>query len=142
MTKELRQSGAATGADRFGIWVSTLCVVHCVATPLLISMSAVFAHLLPAEEGVHRALATVVAAAGGIALIRGFRVHGRRRILALMAAGLAFIFFGAWFGDRLPSHVFEVCVTMMGSALMIAAHRMNHTFCRDCSHCCSSEDHA
>ena len=142
MTAALKPSRAVTGADRFGVWVSTLCVVHCVATPLLISLSTVVAHLLPAEESVHRTLATLVAAAGAIALIRGFRMHGRKRILVLMAAGLAFIFFGAWFGDSLPSHLFEVGVTMMGSALMIAAHRMNHTFCRDCISCCSSTDYA
>ena len=142
MTQQLKDQTQQSGADTFGIWVSALCVVHCIATPLLLSMSAVVAHLLPAEESVHRTLATVVAAAGGIALIRGFRIHGRKRILALMAAGLAFIFFGAWFGDSLPSHLFEVGITMTGSALMIAAHRMNHTFCNDCTQCCSGEDHA
>ena len=142
MEQELKEQAHHTGADTFGIWVSALCVVHCIATPLFISMSAVVAHFLPAEESVHRTLAAVVAAAGGIALIRGFRIHGRKRILGLMAAGLACIFFGAWFGDSLPSHIFEVGVTITGSALMIGAHRMNHTFCSDCSHCCSSEDHA
>lgn len=142
MTQELKEQTHHTGADTFGIWVSALCVVHCIATPLFISMSAVVAHFLPAEESVHRTLSAAVAAASGIALIRGFRVHGRKRILVLMAAGLACIFCGAWFGDRLPSHMFEVGVTITGSALMIGAHRMNHTFCSDCSHCCSSEDHA
>ena len=142
MAQELKEEAHHSGADTFGIWVSALCVVHCIATPIFISTSAVVAHFLPAEESVHRTLAAVVAAVGGIALIRGFRIHGRKRILVLMAAGLACIFFGAWFGDRLPSHTFEVGVTIIGSALMIGAHRMNHTFCSDCSHCCSSEDHA
>ena len=122
-------------ADRIGIWMSAMCVVHCIATPILVSASAVFAHLLPGEEGVHRTLATLVAAAGGIALIRGFRVHGRVRILVLMALGLTCIFFGAWFGDSLPSHRWEVAITVMGSSLMIAAHRLNHTFCRTCTTC-------
>jgi hypothetical protein len=135
MTAELKQAETQSLPDRVGIWMSALCVVHCIATPVLISFSAVLAHLLPAEESVHRTLATLVAAAGAIALIRGFRVHGRRRILALMALGLGFIFFGAWFGDHLPAHVWEVLITLTGSTLMIAAHRMNHTFCRDCKTC-------
>jgi hypothetical protein len=135
MTADVKQTASPSMADRVGIYASALCVVHCIATPVLISFSAVLAHFLPGEESVHRTLATLVAAAGAIALIRGFRIHGRRLILSLMALGLGFIFFGAWFGDRLPAHVWEVLVTLTGSMLMIAAHRMNHTFCRDCTTC-------
>jgi len=98
-------------------------------------VSAVFAHFIPGEEKTHRTLAVGVAALGAIALVKGFRTHGRRRILGLMALGLGFIFAGAFFGDRLPSHGYEVAVTMTGSALMIWAHRMNHTFCSDCRRC-------
>jgi hypothetical protein len=45
-----------------------------------------------------------------------------------MAGGLACIFFAAFQGDRLPSHSAEVGVTLLGSLLMISAHRLNHTF--------------
>jgi hypothetical protein len=126
---------SAFSADKLGIWASALCVVHCIVTPVLISASAVFAHLIPGEEKTHRTLAVGVAALGAIALVKGFRTHGRRRILGLMALGLGFIFAGAFYGDRLPSHGYEVAVTMAGSALMITAHRMNHTFCSDCRRC-------
>jgi peptidoglycan/LPS O-acetylase OafA/YrhL len=118
------------------MWASALCVVHCVFTPVLVSMSVVFARLLPGEEGTHRTLAVGVAVLGAIALVTGFRQHGRRRILGLMALGLGFIFVGAFYGDRLPAHGYEVAVTMTGSVLMILAHRMNHTFCRECARCC------
>jgi MerC mercury resistance protein len=126
---------SAFSADKLGIWASTLCVVHCIVTPVLISVSAVFAHFIPGEEKTHRTLAVGVATLGAIALVKGFRTHGRRRILGLIALGLGFIFAGAFYGDRLPSHGYEVAVTMTGSALMICAHRMNHTFCSDCRRC-------
>jgi hypothetical protein len=100
-------------------------------------LSAVFAHLLPAEESVHRSLALFVALFGAIALIGGFRKHRRATILFLMLGGLGCIAGTAWFGDKLPSHAFEVAITFMGSGLMIAAHRLNHTFCRSCE-CASS----
>jgi hypothetical protein len=119
-------------ADRLGLWTSSLCVVHCLLTPVLISSSAVLAHFLPAEESVHRRLALLVALFGAVALLIGFRKHGRKRILVLMAMGLGLIAAAAWFGDRLPSHTYEVAVTMVGSALMITAHRLNHTFCASC----------
>ena len=122
-------------ADNLGIWASALCVVHCIVTPVLLSLSTVFAHFLPGEEKTHRTLAVGVAALGAIALIKGVGTHGRRRILGLMVLGLGFIFAGAFYGDLLPSHPYEVAVTMTGSALMIWAHRMNHTFCSDCRRC-------
>jgi hypothetical protein len=137
MNASLRAS--TFSADNLGVWASALCVVHCVVTPVLISMSVVMARFIPGEERTHRALAVGVAALGAMALVKGFRTHGRRRILGLMALGLAFIFAGAFFGERLPSHGYEVAVTTTGSALMICAHRMNHTFCRECRRCSHSD---
>ena len=123
----------ALPADQIGVWASSLCVVHCLLTPVLLSISAVSAHFLPSEERTHRTLAVVIAAIGATALFRGYRKHRSSRVLLLMVTGLVFIFGGAWWGDHLPSHTAEVLVTLIGSGLMISAHRMNHTFCRDCS---------
>jgi hypothetical protein len=128
----------ALPVDQIGVWTSTACVIHCLLTPVLLSISAVSAHFLPSEERTHRTLAVAIAALGAIALLKGYRKHQSSRVLLLMATGLLFIFGGAWWGDHLPSHSAEVFVTLIGSGFMISAHRMNHTFCRDCS--CSHSD--
>jgi uncharacterized membrane protein YfcA len=120
------------------MWTSGLCVIHCLLTPVVLSLSAVSAHFLPSEERTHRLLAVVIAALGAIALIKGYRNHRRHLVLFLMIAGLACIFAGAYWGDSLPSHRAEVLITLTGSGFMIAAHRLNHTFCRECS--CSHSD--
>ena len=130
--------GFAFPVDQIGVWTSTACVIHCLLTPVVLSISSVSAHFLPSEEKTHRTLAVAIAALGAIALVRGFRRHCSSRVLVLMAVGLGLIFGGAYWGDRLPSHAAEVLVTMIGSGFMIAAHRANHTFCRDCS--CSRAD--
>ena len=135
-------AGARHLADRLGIWASALCVVHCLLTPVVLSLSAVAAHLLPGEESTHRSLAVLVALFGAVALLRGFRVHGRRRVIVMMAGGLGCIAGAAWLGDRLPSHAWEVGITLLGSALMIGAHRLNHTFCRRCECAGSCQPHA
>lgn len=134
MVSSLQPAGAGprAWADRLGMWTSALCVVHCLLTPALLSFSAVLAHLLPGEESVHRSLAMLVALFGAVALVSGFRRHRRATVLLLMAGGLGCIAGAAWLGDRLPSHAWEVAVTFLGSALMISAHRLNHTFCRSC----------
>jgi len=128
--------GSRQWADRLGVWTSALCVVHCLLTPVLLSFSAVVAHFLPAEESVHRSLALLVALFGAVALLIGFRKHRRATVLFMMFGGLSCIAGAAWFGDKLPSHTVEVAITFCGSGLMIAAHRLNHTFCRSCE--CSS----
>src|ERR1035437_6104760 len=125
-------------ADQIGVWTSTACVIHCLLTPVVLSISAVAAHFLPSEEKTPRTLAVAIAALGAAALVKGYRRHRSSRVLVLMAVGLVFIFGGAYWGDSLPSHAAEVLVTLIGSGFMIVAHRTNHTFCRDCS--CSRAD--
>jgi MerC mercury resistance protein len=85
----------ALPADQIGIWTSALCVIHCLLTPVLLSISAVSAHFLPSEERTHRSLAVVIAALGAIALLKGYRKHRSSRVLLLMATGLLFICGGA-----------------------------------------------
>ncbi len=128
----------AIPVDQLGIWTSALCVIHCLVTPIALSISAVSAHFLPSEERTHRTLAVVIATLGALALVRGYRSHRSLRVLLIMITGLSCIFAGAFWGDRLPSHWAEVLITLIGSGFMIAAHRMNHTFCRGCS--CSHSD--
>jgi peptidoglycan/LPS O-acetylase OafA/YrhL len=121
--------------DRVGMVASAACFVHCLATPIVLSLSAVYAHFLPSEEHTHRVLAIVVSLFGVLALGFGHRKHTQKSILTLMASGLTLIFAGAFFGDRLPFHWNEVAITLAGSCCMISAHRMNHTFCRRCNGC-------
>lgn len=125
----------AIPADRLGVWTSAACVIHCMVTPVLLSISAVSAHFLPSEERTHRALAVIIATLGALALVKGYRNHRHLRVLFFMLAGLACIFAGAYWGDRLPSHRAEILVTFTGSCFMITAHRLNHTFCRNCRTC-------
>src|ERR1039458_2467502 len=125
--------GLTFPVDQIGVWTSTACLIHCLLTPVVLSISAVSAHFLPSEERTHRTLAVAIAALGAIALVRGFRRHRSLGVPVLMAVGLVFIFGGAYWGDRLPFPAALVLVTMIGSGIMIAAHRTNHTFCRDCS---------
>jgi hypothetical protein len=122
-------------ADRLGIIAPALCFVHCILTPVVLSVSAVWTHYLPSDEGFHRVLAVMVAAIGCFAIVNGYRKHRRFSVLFLMSSGLLFIFAGAYLGDRLPSHTAEVAVTMTGSSLMITAHFINHTFCKNCQRC-------
>jgi peptidoglycan/LPS O-acetylase OafA/YrhL len=121
--------------DRAGMVASAICFIHCVATPVLLSLAAVSSHFVPSEEHTHRVLAVFVTIIGAAAIGFGYRRHQRKRVLGAALLGLVLICCGAYFGDSLPSHRSEVAVTLAGSCCMIFAHRMNHTFCRNCKKC-------
>lgn len=128
--------GATAQVDRIGIAASSLCVIHCILTPIVLSFTSVAAHFLPSEEKTHRTLAIFIAAIGLMALVRGYSRHKRHQVVALMIVGLALIVLAALWGDRLPSHWCEVGITFLGSACMISSHLLNRTFSRQCD-CCS-----
>ena len=78
------QSSAASRAsfvDKWGTIASLACVVHCIATPVLFSVFAVAAQIVPTEQHTHRVLAVPVcllglfamrlAAGGGTYMIHG-----------------------------------------------------------------------
>jgi len=132
-----RVSGWAGAIDRAGMVASAACFVHCLLTPVVLSLMTVYAHFLPSEEHIHRVMAMLVAVIGALSLLLGYRKHGRSSVLVLMALGLSAIFAGAFFGDQLPSHWAEVLVTLSGSICLICAHRRNYTFCRNCKDCCA-----
>jgi uncharacterized membrane protein YfcA len=130
------RAGIWAGAvDRAGVIASTACLIHCLVTPVVLSLSVVYAHFLPSEEHTHRVLAVFIATLGALAIVFGYRRHRRSSVLTLMSIGMVLIFAGAFFGDRLPSHAAEVLVTLAGSCCLIAAHRKNHTFCQSCTSC-------
>ena len=125
----------STVADRLGIIASTLCFLHCLATPVVLSLSAVYAHFLPSEESTHRVLAVLVTLLGVFAIGNGYRAHRKRSVLVFTGLGISLVSSAAVFGDRLPSHWLEVAITLAGGCCMIVAHRMNHTFCGRCVRC-------
>jgi hypothetical protein len=121
--------------DRIGMITSGLCFIHCIAAPVILSLSAVSSHFIPSEEHTHRLLAVFVTIVGTAAIGFGYRRHKKKRVLLAASLGLALICSGAYFGDLLPSHGSEVAVTLAGSCCMIFAHRVNHTFCKNCKRC-------
>jgi hypothetical protein len=66
-----RTSGWTSALDRIGVYASVACFIHCLAMPVVLSLLAVYAHLLPAEEHIHRQLAVVVTLVGTLAIIAG-----------------------------------------------------------------------
>lgn len=102
--------------------VSLLCLVHCLALPLLIAALPALSQVLAVPEGFHRGVALVALPASSVALLSGFRRHRNIRALALAAVGLGAIGWGA-FGAK--SAGAELAATVFGSVIVSVAHVVN-----------------
>ena len=105
---------------RFGMGLSVLCLVHCLALPwLLASLPAVAIAALPEglrdNEWLHAALIAPVLLVSGPVLLRGS--PGQVRSALVMSAFAALI--GALF---LGNETGEQALTVAGAALLMAAH--------------------
>ena len=111
---------AISRLDRMAIGLSSLCLVHCVATVLLAATlaSAGAALANPMWHEIGFALAMLI---GAVALGRGYLAHHDLRPLLIGGAGLALMGVGLIRAEGLP----EIASTMAGVALLAAAHRLN-----------------
>jgi uncharacterized membrane protein YdcZ (DUF606 family) len=121
--------------DSLGACLSGICLVHCIAMPFILAFAPAFAHLLPADESIHRGLALLVVCAGLPSFVSGYRRHKKKRAILGGMLGMAVILASLMLGDRLGSHATEVGVTSLGSVMLCTAHLINRTFCRRCAHC-------
>lgn len=120
MARSIPLSRSETTRHRFGMGLSLLCLIHCLALPwLLASLPLVVLTNLPEalheSEWFHLALIAPVMLVSGPVLLRGQPSPGQRLIVLAAFAGLI----GGLFA---PSEATERALTVAGSLLLLAAH--------------------
>lgn len=115
--------------DRAGIFLSTLCLIHCTALPLLlVGLQAYGASLAPKslDNGwVHAAMAIVLLGVGGLAFVQGYRRHRRPLPLVAGAVGTSLLFLGAFNPGEVFPEVAEHLITIAGTITLLFAHSKN-----------------
>ena len=115
------QTTSIRGAlDRAGIWLSSLCLLHCLATIILVSTLGLGGQLLLAPE-IHRyglAMALIIAA---VAIGWGALRHRKAAPFVTAMTGLSFM------GGALavPHGFQEALLTIIGVALVSVGHILN-----------------
>ncbi len=109
-----------SGLDRLAIGLSGLCMVHCLATAVLIALASAAGGLLldPHFHEIGLALAIPL---GAIALGRGIWEHGYMMPSAIGSLGLG-VMAGAL---TLPHSDGEVLYTLVGVGLLALGHDLN-----------------
>lgn len=107
--------------DSFAVGASTVCLVHCLALPLLIALLPALAGVLDTGEWLHRTLLGLAVPISSIALLIGHRRHGQVQPAAGGVIGLGLLAGGLFAGPPAA----ETAFTVTGSLLLASAHLVN-----------------
>lgn len=116
--------------DRFAIGISTLCIVHCLLTPVVLILVPALAATVVADEAFHKLLLIFVLPTSSAALLLGCRRHKEWRVLALGILGLAQLVAIAYVGHEELGETGETLATVAGSLLLALSHLKNYRACR------------
>lgn len=109
-------------------------MVHCLLTPVVISLFPDVIPYLPGDASFHRLLAVGIVLFGFAGFVPGYAVHRRKPLLALIGTGMCLILIVAWYGEGL-NRTLELVLSVSGSMLLVTAHLLNRSFCRQCRLC-------
>ena len=112
--------GWISGLDRLAIGLSGICLVHCLATAVIVALAASAGGLLLSPV-IHEIGLAIAIPLGALALGRGILTHGYMMPSAIGALGLGMMA-GAL---TLPHSDMEVFYTLMGVGILALGHDLN-----------------
>jgi MerC mercury resistance protein len=108
--------------ERAALGMSTLCLIHCLALPVLLAAVPVMAASLHLPADLHRWLLLFAIPSSSIALLTGCRLHRKVSPVLVGIAGLTLMAVSALMLEGTDR---EVPVSVAGSLLLVAAHLTN-----------------
>ena len=119
------RSRLTAALDAGAMFISGLCLVHCLALPLLLALLPLAAASFVADESFHRWLLLAIVPSSALALVLGSRRHHHPEVLRLGAGAVALLAvaaFGDWYG---MSERWQTVLTVIGGLLLGSAHLLN-----------------
>ncbi|MGB3726049.1 MAG: MerC domain-containing protein [Glaciecola sp.] len=116
-------------SDKTAIGLSMLCVVHCIATPIvLLALPSISGLLAFDHEIFHTWLLFAVIPISLFAIILGYFHHRRVSVFVISALGMLALIAAAVLGHSMLGEFGEVGLTLLGSVLITLAHLRNLNF--------------
>lgn len=120
--------------DKLAIGLSLMCVIHCLAIPILFLLLPSLAVLPLDNESFHFWLVVVVIPSSIYALTLGCRQHERYRLLTLGAIGLSLLILALVLGEERIGEVNEKILTALGACFIAVGHWFNYRLCQAQDH--------
>jgi hypothetical protein len=112
--------------DTLGQVLSALCAVHCVTTPLVMTLAPAATSVL---GGAHPVLLVLVIGVAFWSFIPGYRCHHSKRVVGLAVLGVSLLSIAAVFLD--DNLALETALSLMGASVMMGAHWLNRKLLRE-----------
>lgn len=109
--------------DRVAVVLSGLCILHCLALPIVLLALPVLAEF--AEGHWHLPMLAIALPVSVAAIVIGYRRHGNRRLVVLGALGLALLVLGATVAHAFLGPTADRTLTIAGSLLLAWVHWQN-----------------
>lgn len=117
--------------DNLGIWISGLCLIHCVLMPVFIIFYP-FMFNKTEEIIFHSILLIIAIILSLISFKSGYKIHQKSKPIKLALTGISLMFFNLIFHDFF--HDIELLINLIGSLFIISAHLSNKKHCSKCKH--------
>lgn len=110
--------------------LSGLCLVHCLALPLVFAALPFVAGL--ADSHWHLPMLALALPVSVAAIVIGYRRHGNRSVVVGAALGLGLLVSGATLGHAWLGETADRILTVSGALLLAAVHWQNSLRLREC----------
>ncbi len=120
--------------DKMAISLSLLCVLHCLALPLLLVLLPSLVALQLDNEAFHLWMVLAVIPTSTYALTMGCKRHKQYRFLAFGVIGL-FLLLSALVGEEIIGEVSEKILTVLGAVCIAYGHFRNFRLCQQHEEC-------
>ena len=120
--------------DALGIAASSLCLVHCLAMPVLIGVLPLLGLQFLEGHSAHVMLATFVLSFALLAVVPGYLRHRRKDILGMMIVGLSLVLYATFAVQSTMGESWEVPLITLGNLILVSTHFRNRSLHRCAVH--------
>lgn len=111
--------------DRIAIVLSTICIVHCLAVPIVVAVLPVAAIALADDTHFHAVMLWLVVPTSAVGFALGYRVHRRWGIVVFGAISAATVAAAGVLGHAYWPESLELAVNVAASLALAVAHWLN-----------------
>lgn len=129
--------------DKLAIGLSWLCVMHCLALPIILILLPSLTVLGLEDESFHFWMLVAVLPTSLYALFIGCKQHQQHRLLAVGLGGLLVLLLAFFFGHDWLGEYGEKGLTVVGAMMVAYSHRRNYRLCQqsratEAEECCGA----
>ena len=123
---QMHARAAAIGSfDNLGMAASTICLIHCLLMPFLITMLPIVGWQCLESKHAHHILAAFVFAFAVFAIVPGYLKHRRTSILLSTVFGLSLVLAATFVCGCILAESLELPMITAGNLILVATHWQN-----------------